>query len=105
LVQPTITISSTLDLNCLLLSHHASHIFPIEIAGHKTISALRKVIKDEKGHVFHHIDTDTCILWNISIPVTQSLTENLNKFNFVDEGRLSKVFWDQSEDEHRHIIM
>jgi hypothetical protein len=89
----------------LLLIHDASGICPIKIARHKIVSALKKVIQDGKGHVFHHVDTDIYILWNISISNTQSLTENLNKFNFVDEGRLSKVFWDQHEDEHLHIIM
>jgi hypothetical protein len=104
-------MSSTLDLNCLVLGHDASHIFPIEIAESKTVGALRKAIKDEKEHAFQHVDADNLILWKVSIPVNRSLTENLSTLDFVDEGsllpvkRLSGVFSDQPEDEHLHIVV
>ena len=84
-------MSSTLDLNCLVLGHDASHIFPIEIAERKTVGALRKAIKDEKEHAFQHVDADNLILWKVSIPVNRSLTENLSTLDFVDEGSLLPV--------------
>jgi hypothetical protein len=77
----------------------------------KTVGTLRKAIKDEKEHAFQHVDADALLLWKVSIPVNRSLTENLGKLNFVDEGsllpvnRLSKVFSDQPEEEHLHIVM
>ena len=86
------------------------HIFPIEIAKSKTVDALRKSIKDGKGHAYQNIDADTFVLWEVSIPVNRSPTKNLSKFDFVDEGsmlsvnRLSKVLSDQSEDEHLRIV-
>jgi hypothetical protein len=94
-----------------VLNDDTSHIFPIEIAESKTVGALRKAIKDEKRHAFKHVDADTLVLWKVSIPVNRSLTENLGKLNFVDEGsllpvnRLSKVFSDQPEEEHLHIVV
>ena len=104
-------MSGTLDLNCLVLGHDASHIFPIEIAESKTVGTLRKAIKDEKRPAFDHVPTDALLLWKVSIPVNRNLTENLSKLLFVDEGsllpveRLSKVFADQPEDEHLHIVV
>ncbi|KIM72338.1 hypothetical protein PILCRDRAFT_742219 [Piloderma croceum F 1598] len=111
LVRPTITMSGTLDLNCLMLGHDASHIFPIEIAESKTVGALRKAIKDEKRPTFDHIPADTLLLWKVSIPVNRNLTENLSKLNFVDEGsllpveELSDVFSDSLSRKHLHIIV
>jgi hypothetical protein len=57
LVPPT--MSGTLNLNCLVLGHDASHIFPIEIAESKTVDTLRKAIKDEKRPAFDHVPADT----------------------------------------------
>jgi hypothetical protein len=104
-------MSGTLDLNCLVLGHDASHVFSIEIGESKTIGALRKAIKDEKEHAFQHVDADALLLWKVSIPVNRSLHENLSKLDFVDKGsllpvkRLSGVFSDQLEDEHLHIVV
>jgi hypothetical protein len=94
-----------------VLSDDTSHIFPIEIAESKTVGALRKAIKDEKRPAIDHLPADTLVLWKVSIPVNQNLTENLRKLDFVDESsllpvkKLSKVFSDQPEDEHLHIIV
>jgi hypothetical protein len=104
-------MAGTLNLNCLVLGHDASHIFPIEIAESKTVGALRKAIKDEKEHAFQHVDADALLLWKVSILVDRSLTKNISKLDFVDEGsllpvkRLSGVFSDQPEDEHLHIVV
>ncbi|KIM79435.1 hypothetical protein PILCRDRAFT_74257 [Piloderma croceum F 1598] len=104
-------MSGTLDLNCLVLGHDPSHIFPIEIGESKTVGALKKSIKDEKRPAFDHVPADTLLPWKVSIPVNRNLNENLSKLNFVDEDlllpvkRLSGVFSDQPEDEHLHIIV
>ena len=100
-----------LNLNCLVLGHDASHIFPIEIAERKTVGALKDAIKDKKEHAFQHVDADALLLWKVSIPVNRNLTENLSKLDFADEGsllpvkRLSGVFSDQTKDEHLHIVV
>jgi hypothetical protein len=104
-------MSGTLDLNCLVLGHDASHIFPVEIAERKTVGALRDAIKDKKRPAFDHVPADTLLLWKVSILVNQNLTKNISKLDFIDESsllpvkRLSKVFSDQPEDEHLHIVV
>jgi hypothetical protein len=100
-----------LNLNCLVLGHDASHIFPIEIAERKTVGALRKAIKDEKRPAFDHVPADTLLLWKVSILVNRNPTENLSKLDFVDENsllpvkKLSKIFSEKPEDEHLHIVV
>ena len=84
-------MSGTLNLNCLVLSHDASHIFPIEIAESKTVGMLKDAIKDKKRPALDHIPADTLVLRKISIPVNRNLTENLSKLDFVDEGSLLPV--------------
>ena len=104
-------MSGTLDLNCLVLGHDASHIFPIEIAERKTVGALKDAIKDKKEHAFQHVDADNLILWQVSIPVNRNLTEHLSKLDFVDEGsllpveELSDVFSDSPARRHLHIVV
>jgi hypothetical protein len=94
-----------------VLGHDASRIFPIEIAERKTVGALRKAIKDEKDHAFQQVDADNLILWQVSIPVNQNLTENLSKLDFVNEGslllveELSVVFSDSPARRHLHIVV
>jgi len=100
-----------LNLNCLVLGDDASHIFPIEIAEYKTVGALKDDIKDKKKHAFQHVDADTLVLWKVSIPVSRSLTENLSKHDFLDEGsllpveELSDVFSDSPARRHLHIVV
>ena len=104
-------MAGTLNLNCLVLGHDASHIFPIEIAESKTVGALRKAIKDENEHAFQHVDAKALVIWQVSIPVNRNLTENLRKLDFVDEGslfpveELSDVFSDSLTRKHLHIVV
>ena len=80
-----------LNLNCLVLGHDPSRIFPIEIAEGKTVGALKDAIKDKKEHAFQHVDADALLLWKVSIPVDRNVTENLSKLNFVDDESLLPV--------------
>jgi len=99
---------NTLELNCLVSGDDPNHIFTIEIADTKNVSALKKAIKIEKQLAFQHIDADTLILWKASFPVNESLEENLR--NFVGEkplspvNKLSKVF-SNVHDTHLHIVV
>jgi hypothetical protein len=58
--------------------------FPVEIAGKKTVGALRKAIKVEKQPAFDYIPTDTLALWKVLIPVDDNLEDTLR--NLVDEN-------------------
>jgi hypothetical protein len=47
---------NTLALNCLVSGDDPDHIFTIEIANTKNVSALKKAIKAEKQLAFKHAD-------------------------------------------------
>lgn len=40
-------MSTLLQLNCWVLGDDPNRIFPVEIAGTKTVGSLKKAIKDE----------------------------------------------------------
>ena len=62
-------MSSTLNLNCLVLGDDASRTFPIKIAKSDTVGDLRKLIKDENTPAFDHVPANTLVLWKVSILV------------------------------------
>ena len=64
---------NTLALNCLVSGDDPDHIFTIEIANTKNVSALKKAIKAEKQVAFQHVDADTLVLWKVSCPVDDGL--------------------------------
>ncbi|KAE9392048.1 hypothetical protein BT96DRAFT_754297, partial [Gymnopus androsaceus JB14] len=78
-------------LNCLVLGDQRNHIFPVEIAGTKSVGSLKEVIKEKKHAAFPHIDADALELWNVSEPVDQHLENNLEKANFHGKESLSPV--------------
>ena len=84
-------MSSTLNLNCLVLGDDASHTFPIKIAKSNTVGDLRKLIKDENTPAFDHVPANTLVLWKVSILVNRSLTQNLSNRTFGDESSLLPV--------------
>jgi hypothetical protein len=59
-------MSALLELNCLVLGDDPSLIFTVEIANIKSVSTLKKAIKDENNHTFQHVDTRSFELYHIS---------------------------------------
>lgn len=111
-LTPHSELQPQFNLKCCVLGDDTSHIkFQIKIAGRETVGAFKKPIRAEKTHAFKHVDADTLVLWKASIPVDQGRTEKLLELDFVNErpllpmSRLSKVFSDQPEDEHLHIVV
>jgi len=106
-----VSVDRILELNCLVLGDDPNHVFAVEISNAKTVSALKKAIKNEKKHTFQHVDADALVLWNVSVPVDRSLEENINNFFLANEEslspvhKLSKVFPDLPEEEHLHIVV
>ena len=41
----------------------------------KTVSVLRREIKEEKRPVFDHVPADTLVLWKVNITVDESIAE------------------------------
>jgi hypothetical protein len=61
-----IVMSNILELNCWVLGDDPRRVFSVEIVISKTVSALKKLIKDEKKHTFDGIDADLLDLWKVS---------------------------------------
>ena len=101
-------MANALALNCLVSGDDPDRIFTIEIAKTKNVGALKKAIKDENEHLFQHVDAKTLVLWKVSLPVDESLKENL--INLSGEklslplDRLSKVF-SNVDDTYLHILV
>ena len=104
-------MSSTLNLNCLVLGDDASRTFPIKIAKSDTVGDLRDAIKEKNSHTFQHVDAHALVLWKVSILVNRSLTQNLSNRTFGDESpllpvdELSEVFSDSPARRHLHIVV
>jgi Crinkler effector protein N-terminal domain len=89
-----------LQLNCLVSGDIPGHIFTIEIADNKNVSALKKAIKVEKPDTFKHVEADAIVLWGVSLPYDDSLQGIAAKFKQDFKGaeplspidKLSKVF-------------
>jgi hypothetical protein len=101
-------MANTLTLNCLVSGDDPDRIFTIEIANAKNVGALKKAIKEEKKLAFQYADADALVLWKVSLPVDESLKENL--INLSGEklslplDKLSKVFSDL-DDTYLHIVV
>ena len=87
---------NTLALNCLVSGDNTDHIFTIEIANAKNVSALKDSIKDKKKPAFDHVPADTLVLWKVSLSVDKSLAEIVKNFDGGEPlsplDKLSKVF-------------
>ena len=55
-----------LSLTSFVCGDELGRIFEIKIAPAESVSALKKVIKDEKRHVFRDVDADRLDLWKVS---------------------------------------
>jgi len=110
-IHPMTAMHDRLELNCLVCDDDPSHIFTIEIANTKTVSALKRAIKDENEHLFRHVDAKTLVLWKVSFPAGPSLEENLSNVKLVGEGsllpldELSEVFPEPPVRKHLDIVV
>src|ERR1700683_5724200 len=59
-------MSTILELTCWILGHDPLRVFSVEVPSSKTVSYLRKAIKDEKKPVFDEITADSLDLWKVS---------------------------------------
>ncbi len=100
-----------LELYCLIRGDDANHIFPVEIASSKSVGALKEIVREKNKFSLEHMDAKTLTLWKVSIPVDDSLKENVKKVELNDEEmlspvhRLSSIFPDPPLQLHLHIII
>jgi hypothetical protein len=87
------------------------HVFTVEIANTKNVSALKDYIKDKNKHTLEQVDAKTLNLYKVSIPVDDGFEENVGKVELGDEHellavkRLAGVFVDRPKEGHLHIIV
>jgi hypothetical protein len=113
--RPSPNSERLLELNCLVLGDDPGRVFPVKIAASESVGTLKEAIKDKKKHAFEHVDADTLVLWNVSIPVDESfgdsLKKTLGKRGLPENGqlsavtRLSKIFREQPDDGQLHIVI
>jgi hypothetical protein len=65
------------NLNCMMRGGDRNHIFTIKISCTNTVDGLRHAIKIKKGCMFYDVDTNDIPLWNIPLPIDDSLRDNL----------------------------
>jgi Crinkler effector protein N-terminal domain len=86
----------TFNLNCWIFNEDYKSVFPIEIAC--TIA-------------FQHVNPRNLDLWKVSVFIDTSLKPNVNRLGLQNEEpllpgtKLSKVFSEEPEDEHIHIVV
>ena len=74
------------------------------------MARLKKAIRDKKMQEFQYIDTDTLVLWRVSISDLSGL-EKLSDDDFANVqplspiDRLSTVFSSVAKERHLHIIV
>lgn len=118
------TDSEQLQLNCFLLGEPVDQVFAVKIAPSEPVDALKKVIKAEQPVTFQHVDSRSLVLRKVSLPMNESLEENLNNLSLVvDDGSpqvptqlpneelrssmriLSEIFPGQPIEDHVHIVI
>jgi hypothetical protein len=100
-----------LELYCLIRGDDANHIFPVKIASTESVGTLKEIVREKNKFALEHMDAKTLTLWKVSIPVDDSLKENVKKVELNDEEmlspvhRLSSIFPDPPLQLHLHIII
>jgi len=66
----------SLSLNCLVVGDDPDRTFTIEIPKNKTISILKKLIKEEKAPHLDHVAASDLDLWQVSFPIDDLHSKN-----------------------------
>ncbi|KAI9445411.1 hypothetical protein H4582DRAFT_920285 [Lactarius indigo] len=104
-------MSTTLELNCLILGEDRDHIFSLKILSSECVGTLEEAIKDKNNNTFQHVDVDGLELWDVSIAVDDYFEEKISNLELESSKRLlpvrklSLVFSDPLEDEHLHVVV
>jgi hypothetical protein len=92
----------------LVSDDDSDHIFTIEIANTKNASSLKKAIEEKKQPAFDHVPADTLVIQKVSLPVDESLKENLIHLSgeklSLPLDKLSKVF-SNVDDMYLHVVV
>ncbi|KAF8325329.1 uncharacterized protein EI90DRAFT_3237184 [Cantharellus anzutake] len=69
-----------LELYCLIHGDGTNHIFLAKIASTESVGTLKEIVREKNKFALEHMDAKTLTLWKVSIPVDDSLKENVKKF-------------------------
>ena len=103
-------LAMSLSLNCLIHGEVQDKMFTVEVEKTKSVSILKKLIKEEKASRLEHIDASDLDLWDVSIPMDELGAEpvhvNLDAYPKLSPPRkkLSYLFNGTLDDERLHII-
>lgn len=103
-------VDNLLTLFCLVDGDSLSEAFEVEISSTKTVSALKKVIRDDNSVAFADIDAKMLTLWRVSIPGGKkgsAITIDAlgNKTEFDDPRALLSELFPESPDRNTYIIV
>lgn len=101
-------------LNCFVLGDQYSQVFQVEIPNTKTVSSLKKEIKNEKNITFQTVDADAIQPYQVSISEADyetKLEPFLDPAGVPDANILSRPLaklrdlFPSPAEEHIHVIM
>ena len=117
-------MSDILNLNFWVIGNDPRRVFPITIAKSETVGGLMDAIKDKMmsdtaAHTLYlwkvskilNVNIDDLILWKVSILVDNDFKDTISQFKFEHGqslspmAKLSKVFADEPEESHLHIVV
>jgi hypothetical protein len=100
---PSLPSVPILKLNCFVQGDEPSHVFSVEIASNKLVSALRHAIKDKNPSSFQDVDARSL---RVSIPIDDGLKENVSNVHVLSPvDQLSDVFSNVLIQKHVHIVV
>ena len=97
-------------LNCLVFGDEPDQTFVVEVEETKSISILKKAIKEEKAPQLNHISASALDLLQVFFPIDDLKIEWIN-FNFADYLKLSpptkklSTFFKEVAEDCVHIII
>lgn len=104
-------MSENIELFCYVIGDEANDVFAIEISSSRSVAHLKDSIRDELKPRFDNIPANKLVLWKVSIPVDDNLQQNVDSYDFEENGnlmpvkRLSGLFPQPPNPEHVHILV
>jgi len=80
-----------LKLFCWVIGENPQNVFSVKIQKQETVADLKKAIKAEKRRTLRDIDADALLLWDVSVPYTSQLVENVAKLELDKRDVLSPL--------------
>lgn len=80
-----------LSLNCYMRGDDCAQAFKVDIDKAKSVSDLKKAIKEEKRPEFDYIPANSLVLWKVSVQFTQNLKNEVEAHNLVDDNKLQPL--------------